>query len=380
MQSVIACGIIYGKIKNELNMKTETFENASKNIQKQIIQSVKKQIPTLDYIMQVDKMSPEDRVFYEAYKKYGNRNHTWQDFKAMFNGDTELMQSTVKNWRTWDELNTIYTKFYRQHDTVYKLVNKYGIKEINMDNYQQYKDKFPDLVQEYEKLLALKNGTYTNYSTFNIEVSKIEKQFEKEMAKIVPDDEESKNNLITKYIKTMSECIDLRNGDFVAGERLEAYKNIILSNPQILNMAKNFKQLTETEVIQFAKLILDASGQKFGTSGPVKKDKKNSYTPSTQTITLSTDFTEFKYPLANFLASIVHEDNHRIDYQNPKMGMIDNQVMLFQEKYYMSPDQKDLGLYTAYRYQPTEQASFYQGSGVGIGLYLFIKSQNAPDR
>jgi hypothetical protein len=303
-----------------------------------------------------------------------------EDFKAMFNGDKELMQSTVKNWRTWDELNTMYTNFNIQYDIVYKLVNKYGIKEINMDNYQQYKDKFPDLVQEYEKLLALNNGVYTNYSTFNIEVSKIEKQFEKEMAKIAPDDEESKNKLITKYIKTMSECIDLRNGDFVAGERLEAYKNIILSNPQILNMAKNFKQLTETEVIQFAKLILDASGQKFGTSGPVKKDKKNSYTPSTQTITLSTDFTEFKYPLAHFLASLVHEDNHRIDYQNPKMGMIGNQVMLFQENYYLSPDQKDLGLYTAYRYQPTEQASFYQGSGVGIGLYLFIKSQNAPDR
>ena len=361
-------------------MKKEAFENASQNIQKLIIQSVKKQIPTLDYIMQVDKMSPEDRVFYDAYKKYGNRNHTWQDFKAMFNGDIELMQSTVKNWKTWDEINTIYTKFNRQRDTVYKLVNKYGIKKISIDNHQQYKDKFPDLVQEYEKLLALNNETYTNYSTFNIEVSKIEKQFEKEMAKIAPDDEESKNNLIAKYIKTMSECIDLRNGDFVVGERLEAYKNIILSNPQILNMAKNFKQLTETEIIQFGKLILDASGQKFGTSGPVKKDKKNTYTTSTQTITLTTDFTEFKYPLANFLAHLVHEDNHRIDYQNPKMGMIGNQVMQLQEKYYLPPDQKDWDLYTLYRQQPTEQASYYQEISVGIGLDLFIESQNTPDR
>ncbi len=361
-------------------MKKELFENASQNIQKLLIQSVKKQIPTLDYIMQVDKMSPEDRVFYDAYKKYGNRNHTWQDFKAMFNADIKLMQSTVKNWNTWDELNAMYTKFKKQRDTVHKLVNKYNINKISIDNYMQYKDKFPDLVQEYEKLLVLNNGMHTNYSTFNIEFSKIEKQFEKEMAQIAPDDEESKNNLIAKYIKTMSEYVDLRNGDFVAGERLEAYKNIILSNPQILNMAKNFEQLTEAQIMQFAKLILDASGQKFGTSSAIEKSKKSAYSPNTQIIRLQTDFTEFKYPLANFLIYLAHEDNHRIDYQNPKMGMIGNQVMQWQKKYYLPPVHTDLDLYTLYRHQPTEQASYYQEIGIGIGLDLFIESQNTPDK
>lgn len=42
--------------------------------------------------------------------------------------------------------------------------------------------------------------------------------------------------------------------------------------------------------------------------------------------------------------------------------------------------QKDWDLYTLYMQQPTEQASYYQEISVGIGLDLFIESQNTPDR
>lgn len=55
-------------------MRTEQFENAINDIHSRAKELVMNQLPTLDGIMQVDKMSPEDRVFYEAYKKYGNRN------------------------------------------------------------------------------------------------------------------------------------------------------------------------------------------------------------------------------------------------------------------------------------------------------------------
>ena len=131
-------------------MKKEQFESAQKNIQKQIMQSVIQQIPTLDSIMQVDKMSPEDRVFYEAYKKYGNRNHTWQDFKAMFNSDITNMQATIKHWKTWDEINHIFSELHKQSDIVRTLMIKYNIKEFRKSDYKQYKNKFPDLIQAQE--------------------------------------------------------------------------------------------------------------------------------------------------------------------------------------------------------------------------------------
>ena len=92
-------------------MKTEQFENAINDIHSRVKELVMNQLPTLDGIMQVDKMSPEDKVFYEAYKKYGNRSHTWQDFKAMFNGDIATMQKTVKHWKTWDEINDFLYPF-----------------------------------------------------------------------------------------------------------------------------------------------------------------------------------------------------------------------------------------------------------------------------
>ena len=79
-------------------MKTKLYQKGIANIRLLVAQSIERQIPTLDYIMGFDKMSPTDKIWYEAYKKYGNRNHTWQDFRDMFYGDLNTMQKTVKNW------------------------------------------------------------------------------------------------------------------------------------------------------------------------------------------------------------------------------------------------------------------------------------------
>ena len=88
-------------------MKKKLYKKTVLDIQKCVSESVKKQIPALDYIMETATMSPTDKIFYEAYKKYGTRNHTWQDFRDMFHGDINLMQRTVRGWKTWDEINTM---------------------------------------------------------------------------------------------------------------------------------------------------------------------------------------------------------------------------------------------------------------------------------
>ena len=349
-------------------MKKEQFESAQKNIQKQIMQSVIQQIPTLDSIMQVDKMSPEDRVFYEVYKKYGNRNHTWQDFKAMFNSDITNMQATIKHWKTWDEINHNFSELHKQSDIVRTLMIKYNIKEFRKSDYKQYKNKFPDLIQAQENFNTLYRMAHVNYSTFDLEISKIEKQFEKEKATIAPENESKKLDLLARYIHKMSAITDLRNADFVVGERMEIYRDIILSNPQILNMALSFDSLTNTEKTKFATMILNASGREFGTSGNVVSGNENFYNPFNKTISLNPDRALDEFPLFEFLRLLAHEDSHRIDHQNPNMGMLGSQIMLWQDENYLERNKVSVNGYDIYRNQPTELASNYLDIPVAIGL------------
>ena len=349
-------------------MKKEQFESAQRNIQKQIFQSALHQMPTLDSIMQVDKMSPEDKVFYEAYKKYGNRNHTWQDFKAMFNSNIKNMQTTVKHWKTWDEINHIFSELHKQSDIVRNLMIKYDIKEFGKSDYQQYKTKFPDLIQAQEKFNQLYRMAHVNYSTFDPEIAKIEKQFEKEKAAIAPENESKKLDLLARYIHKMSIATDLRNADFVVGERMEIYKDIILSDPQIMNMALSFDALTIAERTELATMILSASGQKFGTSGKVVSKNENFYNPFNKTRSLNPDRSLDEFPLFEFLRLLAHEDSHRIDHQNPNMGMLGSQIMLWQDENYLERNKVSVNGYDIYRNQPTELASNYLDIPVAIGL------------
>ena len=349
-------------------MKKQQFESAQRNIQKQIIQSVIHQIPTLDSIMQVDKMSPDDKVFYETYKKYGNRNHTWQDFKTMFNGDIAAMQKTVQHWKTWDEINRIFSELHKQSDIVRALMIKYDIKEFVKSDYSKYKTKFPDLIQAHEKFNTLYRMAHVNYSTFDPEIAKIEKQFEKEKAAIAPENESKKLDLLARYIHKMSIATDLRNADFVVGERMEIYKDIILSNPQIMNMTLSFDALTIAERTELATMILSASGQKFGTSGKVVSKNENFYNPFNKTISLNPDRSLDEFPLFEFLRLLAHEDSHRIDHQNPNMGMLGSQIMLWQDENYLERNKVSVNGYDIYRNQPTELASNYLDIPVAIGL------------
>ncbi len=366
-------------------MKKEQFDIATKEIHSRVKELVLNQLPTLDGIMQVDKMSPEDRVFYEAYKKYGNRNHTWQDFKAMFNGDIATMQETIKHWKTWDKINDLYSKMHEQVTVVRALLAKYDIKSISEERpaeYAEYKNKYPDLVDQYEKYTKIEHRAHANYCTFDPEISKLERRFEKDKSTIPPQDKNAIRELTVNYIQQIAKLTDLRNANFVTGERIETYKKIIFSNPDILHDAENFDNLSASDKVNLARKILNASALIHGTPiGQVTDDEApdgphiltatqgGGYSYRTERFLLKGSNHNFS-KLGVFLATLAHEDAHRIDHLNPEFGMIGNQIMQWQNVNYYNND--EIGDDT-YCLQPTEQSSYYMDQTIAAAVSYNIK-------
>lgn len=351
-------------------MKTEQFNIATKNIINKIIQANKTRTPFLDYIMQIEKMSPEDKLFYEAYKKYGNRNHTWQDFKAMFNDDLDTMYASIKHWKTWDEINAAF----HAENKIRAILIKHNLNPINTQEYEILKTQYPDLAQADMEWQAAPEISATNYSTFDPEIEKLERKYEKELAQITPQDNKSIIELNKRYAQEMIALTDLRNRDFIIGERLETYWNIISENKYLFDMAQKFEHLSQKEIDNFAKLIIDASAQKFGVAGGFtpSHDGKNTYSHSTKQIRITTNALVESNPLLDFLMILSHEDGHRIDDQNPYYGMLGQRIMRLQKKIYVSPkNDKEL-----YKTQPTEQSSHYLDTPVAIGLFKKLKQNS----
>ena len=351
-------------------MKTEQFENAINDIHGRVKELVMNQLPTLDGIMQVDKMSPEDRVFYEAYKKYGNRNHTWQDFKAMFNGDIATMQATVKHWRTWDEINDALSQAYYLIPEIKRLINKYKLETIDVTKPEEF-EQYPDLVAVCEEYRKVYNSTHQNYSTFNLQVAKLEQEFEKKAKAIDKNDKKAKIDLVVEYIKKFDEYIDLTNGNFVIGERIELYRKIILQDQQILEQAKNFDNLSAVQKIDLAGTPTGKVIQDDAIGGPhvLVGNQTAGYAHKQKEFLFRAEILE-RYPLALFLKDLAHEDAHRIDYYNAEYGMIGTQLMKFVEDNYLNDNEIGVELYKKFA---TEQSSYYMHDTVAAALRYNIK-------
>ena len=369
--------------KNKQVLRWRSFVRGQTNIDKIVYKSIVNKMPTLDYIMGVDNMSETDKIFYEAYKKYGNRNHTWQDFKEMFNGDVENMQKTVKHWNTWDKINTVacsaHDKITKLTKQIRDLLKKYNLQKIDPDLYKSYKDKYPDLAAAFEERTKIFDSIpQENYSTFDVDISKLETEFESKFQNMSNADK--KPDLIMPYIDKMYELVDMRNRDFVMGERIQEYLKIIWNNPDILHMAVKFKDLSGTEKVDLARLILNESAKKFGTptgmvlqddaeNGPhvLKPGQEGGYVHKRREFLFLPDsFTD----LPKFLSILAHEDAHRIDYFTPNMGMLGDQVIKWAEANYF--DNVVIGT-TEYRKQPSEQSSYYLQDTIGSALDYVVR-------
>ncbi len=377
-------------------MRDSIFDKASTKILEQLRINTDNDTPILDIIMEIDKMSETDKIFYEAYKKYGNRNHTWQYFKAMFHGNVENMQTTVKHWKTWTEINSELSKNYD------KLFKPYYLKKAKFDTlckqyrftpsytdiqkHPEYKIKYPDLVDafsdldNYEKRIQnrFKDLQTCNYSTWNPEIAKLEHEFEIQKKQINKNDNKATRKLVSQYIDRMYKLVNLSNANFVVGERVDVYRKIILENPEILKMAKKFQLLSGDKRVEFARLILNKSAVIFGTPrGKVERIDKTfndfcvhffhagAFSSHAATLKLSASVMF----LFTFLEILAHEDAHRVDYFNPHQGMIGTQVMKWVVENISGSGSLDRKYY--YRH-PSELSSYYIGEIVSLDLYTKI--------
>ncbi len=369
-------------------MKTENYKIAIDKIHNTVGQAVVQQIPTLDHIMGVKNMSPTDKIWYDAYKKYGNRNHTWHDFRDMFYDDLTVMQNTVKHWKTWDEINNLLSRADELKTEVKKLLSKYNVESISEDKeeYKQYRILYPDLIAAYKEFLSLNDMANPNYSTYSPEIAKLEKEFETKSKSLSPDNKKSQIDLVVEYITKMDEYIDLKNGDFVVGERIEIYRKIIFNNSQILQKIRKFDKLSGSEKVDLARMILNESAKITGTptgrvihddapNGPhiLQANQGGGYS-NTHDIFLFKDKSISFSSLGSYLKTLAHEDAHRIDYYNAEYGMVGTQLMKFVENNYLNNSDIDEELYKKWA---TEQSSYYLDKTTCAALKYMTENQNA---
>lgn len=317
----------------------------------------------LDYMMGIEDMSERDRVWYELYKHYGNRNHTWQDFRDMFNDDLVTACKTAMHWKTWDQINAMRHQSNILGEDVRRSLKKYNMYAISEIDYRNLRNKHPDLVAKYEKFLFLHYNATPNYCTFNPEVAKIKRKYKNKIYL---------RRASAQYIRKMDKFIDLRNAEFVIGERIENYNRIISTDPYIFANITN-QNLSRRKKIKLIHKILDESTRFHGSiKASVVLDKKltsgGTYAIGQNTITFNQSLTE-SHSVCNMLDLVVHEDTHKIDYNNSDFGLLGSQIMDFQPNLYTHTGKKEPRLY--YR-DPVEQTAYFIGDIVGTALQKII--------
>ena len=342
-------------------MNKQDIETAKQKIFNLVKESLQQEIPTLAHVMNVKNMSETDKIFYEAYKKYGHRNQTWQDFKLMFNGNVRAMQDRVKSWKTWDEINEMFHKKSQLEMKLNQLLKKYNLKSISSSDLQNhdFKKAYPDLVKIFEDYTVLPKQRHINYTSYDPEVEKIATDFFYAVENAKKSGQYMK--LKADYTHKMSSLVDLRNAEFVIGERIEIYTTILCENSELLNQFKNFNNLSIKEKTEFAKTILNISAKKYGLPPP--KFEINDYSDGDINAAYSKDNDTFvlyekkikqieqPYTLLRWIA---HEEAHRIDYKNPNYGIVGEQIMDFVDKIILTYTETD---YDIYLEAATEQSS-----------------------
>ena len=288
----------------------------------------------LDYLMDVEHMSKSDKAWYELYKQYGNRNHTWQDFRDMFDGDINIAKQTVKNWQTWAQMNAAKGQTDAFIKKINEMMEKLDIESIDQDldtgiDYAQIigsgpvpLTNFPELHTEVTQLFNISSQQPGNYCTYNPEISRINRKFRNK----------SLYSLITKarYIFKMNKYVDLRNANFIVGERIENYYKIIQDNPQILHQIQQ-EELSQDENFESLSTLLNQSALAHGCTScgqtvcGMSRGRFAGYSMKSNVIYFNRNVIK-QFDQSALLRGVIHEDTHRIDDNNPNFGPLGAQI------------------------------------------------------
>lgn len=356
----------------------------------------------------VDKLDDIGKEWYKLWQEYAPKNQTFDQFKAMANGNLDEMKQMTKTWVSRSDLVAAQKELENKNQVFEDLMDKYNIDAFPQDSKEisELAKQHPDLITASNDFISAHNKftnmnmSRENYSTFNPEFSKflnervpelrsIEQQIydtNNEMSNLLVNKSltstefnakskelndklnslySQRNNLLKQNISQwdVAENFSLENIANVASERAQQFKEIVKSDPSLeksLN-PEIWSDMTDEERLQVAQKIIDDYATKTGTpSVSVKLEPHTNvggfYNAGTKTIFLNPN-ANMKTP-DGFIEILSHEHAHSIDDLAAKEGALGNQYQYYTNTIYNnSPND---GYYVALK----EQSSYKIGSTV----------------
>lgn len=293
--------------------------------------------------MDYDKLDDVGKEWYKLWKQYAPNNQTFDEFKAMTNGNLDEMKQMVKNWDGLGK-GAAYSTYDPKMTKAFK---DFNAKEEELN--QWWNDEW---VKRYQKFLD--NGGTGKF---------IQSDEYRQMV----TEYRAKYNEAQKAIPTqwqIGQEFQLKNLANVVDERVKIMDDIVASNPEIQSKLTKqaWKNLSEEERLGVAQQILDEYAAKLGTpKAEVLIDRATKfggyYTPGTNRISLNPK-AQFNSP--DYLTEILaHEYGHLVDDLDPNVGALGSQYSYYGNKIYRNQEK------AGYRIALTEQSSYAIGNTTG---------------
>ena len=382
-------------IKQKFARAIQSIDNAPENTLTTAQMAVKRQLPNktkaianankLD-IIDPSKLTGDDIIYYDLWKKYAPRNQPFDDFKAM--GTLDEIQEMSKGWLSWDEIadptlaynqtNNAITDYIKAHpEAEYYYEHNAFLTDKELVKFRKEHNELWNLMNKQESLFDLThniNHFDGNYSTFNPEITNFVRQ--KQDLTSAQDKIETTEEIYKRFLNQSVV-------DEVASLRAEQIDNIINSNPTYKQYKDRFyvltpeeKQVFATNLIRdiekqngvrpeyFTKMLQDDNLPKgVGASYRSTSDKNWQYLNSETHM----DFHK-KQNYESFIEDLSHEvGGHAIDYENPNAGALGAQLQnTIANKSYV---QSDID-YDAYMKTATEQSAYRIGAATAKAQHV----------
>ena len=351
-------------------------------------------------IIDFEKLSDTDKEFYKLWKEYAPRNQTFDDFKAMANGNLDNMKKMAESWPTREEINKhnyeAQIKYNQEREILQnkkdtkateleKLKNEIAAHETtqsaNNTELEELSKRRELLEQELNQVNHdlenqpkpdLMYGAYTTHDPkldkINKKVSKLDEKWGQINERVKEyDSEQDKKKLdkietkLGKQQIKLGDKYPLENLGNVVNERVQNYEDIINSNSEIKSKldATTWQTLDADEKLEVAQIIIDEYAKNYG--GPIIPIRYEER--SDATIGYAHDGKLFltDYSLETpeeMLDTLSHEHGHMIDGFFPDQGVLGSQLSTTTMSAYVSDEDK------GYFVSPTEKSSFAIGAAV----------------
>ncbi len=370
-------------IKQKFTRAIQSIDNAPENTLTTTQMAVKRQLPNktkaiananeLD-IIDPSKLTGDDIIYYDLWKKYAPRNQPFDDFKAM--GTLDEIQEMSKSWIPWEDIE--YRNQLINQRVEFLMTDKEAMNLFqstrSFDAVAEQYPYFANILRQERELYAkgvpeLRSGFAGDYSTFNPELRNFVRQ--RQDLTSVQDKIETTEEIYKRFLNQSVV-------DEVASLRAEQIDNLINSNPTYKRYKDRFYVLTPEEKQKFATDLIRDIEELNGVDGSLStkvlqddnlpKGVGASYRPTHDTSDKNWQYLNSethmdfhkKQNYESFIEDLSHEvGGHAIDYENPNAGALGAQLQnTIANRSYV---QSDID-YDAYRKTATEQSAYRIGA------------------